>query len=86
MATNVQLDTLGLRTSLQSRLQICRCAEAVQVGTLCWRSGRVLVLEHYFALKSSDAASEAFSNAYPEKEVLIGNTGSVVLWQIIMEQ
>jgi hypothetical protein len=29
----------------------------------------MLVLEHYFALKSFAAVREAFSNAYPDKEV-----------------
>jgi hypothetical protein len=34
------------------------------------RYERVFILEHYFAPKSSAALREAFSNAYPDKEVL----------------
>jgi hypothetical protein len=33
------------------------------------RAERVFILEHYFASKSSAAVREAFSNAYPDKEV-----------------
>jgi hypothetical protein len=33
------------------------------------RAERVFILEHYFASKSSVAIREAFSNAYPDKEV-----------------
>jgi hypothetical protein len=33
------------------------------------RSDHVFILEHYFASKSFTAVSEAFSNAYPDKEV-----------------
>jgi hypothetical protein len=33
------------------------------------RAERVFVLEHYFASKSFGAVREAFSNAYPDKEV-----------------
>jgi hypothetical protein len=33
------------------------------------REKRVFILEHYFASKSSAAVREAFSNAYPDKEV-----------------
>jgi hypothetical protein len=49
----------------------------------------VFILEHYFASKSFGAIREAFSNAYPDKEVpnktihrlvtIYGNTGSVCL-------
>jgi hypothetical protein len=33
------------------------------------RAERVLILENYFASKSFAAVREAFSNAYPDKEV-----------------
>jgi hypothetical protein len=33
------------------------------------RAERVFILEHYFASKSFAAVREAFSNAYPDKEV-----------------
>jgi hypothetical protein len=33
------------------------------------RAERVFILEHYFASKSLAAVREAFSNAYPDKEV-----------------
>jgi hypothetical protein len=33
------------------------------------RAERVLILEHYFASQSFSAVREAFSNAYPDKEV-----------------
>jgi hypothetical protein len=33
------------------------------------RAERVFILEHYFASKSFSAVREAFSNAYPDKEV-----------------
>jgi hypothetical protein len=33
------------------------------------RAERVFILEQYFASKSSAAVREAFSNAYPDKEV-----------------
>jgi hypothetical protein len=42
------------------------CAGANMV---CSRAERVFVLEHYFASKSCAAVREAFSNAYPDKEV-----------------
>jgi hypothetical protein len=33
------------------------------------RAEHVFILEHYFASKLSAAVREAFSNAYPDKEV-----------------
>jgi hypothetical protein len=33
------------------------------------RAERVFILEHYFASKSFAAVREAFSNAYPDKDV-----------------
>jgi hypothetical protein len=38
------------------------------------RAERVFILEHYFASKSFVAVREAFSNAYPDKGVLIKTT------------
>jgi hypothetical protein len=33
------------------------------------RAKCVIILEHYFASKSSSAVREAFSNEYPDKEI-----------------
>jgi hypothetical protein len=61
------------------------------------RAERVFILEHYFASKSFVAVREAFSNAYPDKEVpndtiihrrvttFLG-TGSVCLGQVLIER
>jgi hypothetical protein len=38
------------------------------------RSERVFILEHYFASKSFGAVREAFSNAYPDKEIANNTT------------
>jgi hypothetical protein len=35
----------------------------------CSRAERVFILEHHFASKSFAAVREAFSNAYPDKEL-----------------
>jgi hypothetical protein len=42
------------------------CAEANMVYS---QAERVFILEHYFASNSFVAVREAFSNAYPDKEV-----------------
>jgi hypothetical protein len=79
------------RYSLQLRKS---CAVANMVYS---RSERVLILEHYFTSKSFAAVREAFSNAYPDKELLnkttihrlvtrFRNTGSVYLWQVLIER
>jgi hypothetical protein len=36
---------------------------------VCSRAERMFILEHYFESKSFAAVREAFSNAYPDKEV-----------------
>jgi hypothetical protein len=57
---------------------------------------RLLIPELYFASKSFAAVREAFSNAYPDKEVpnkttvhrlvtKFRDTGSVCLWQVLIE-
>jgi hypothetical protein len=43
-----------------------RCAGANIVYS---QGERVFILKHHFALKSSAAVHEAFSNMYPDKEV-----------------
>jgi hypothetical protein len=63
--------------------KLCRCEHGV------FTTKRMFILEHYFAPKSSAAVREAFSNAYPDKEVPnktihrlvtnFGDTGSVCL-------
>jgi hypothetical protein len=42
----------------------------VQVQACYIHGQNVFILEHYFASKSFAAFREAFSNAYPDKEVL----------------
>jgi hypothetical protein len=72
--------------------QICTSSNMVQS-----RGERVFILEHYFASKSSSAVREAFSNAYPDKEVTskttihrlvrtFRDTGSVCLWKALTER
>jgi hypothetical protein len=57
----------------------------------------VFILEHYFASKSFATVREAFSNAYPDKELLnkttvhrlvtkFLDTGSVNLGQVLIER
>jgi hypothetical protein len=45
-------------------LKTCAGAKMVYL-----RAERVFIIEHYFASKSFAAVREAFSNAYPDKEV-----------------
>jgi hypothetical protein len=60
------------------------------------REERVFILEHYFASESVAAIREAFTKAYPGKEVrnktaiqrqvkTFRDTGSVCLWQMLFE-
>jgi hypothetical protein len=60
-------------------------------------NNHVFILDHCFASKSFAAAREAFSNAYPDKEVpnkktihqlvtKFRDTGSVCLWQVLIER
>jgi hypothetical protein len=70
-----------------------KCAGANPVYS---RAERVFILEHYFASKSFAAVREAFSNAYPDKEVpnktirrlvtKFRETGSVCLWQVLIQR
>jgi hypothetical protein len=71
-----------------------RCAGADMAYS---QAERVFILEHYFASKSFAAVREAFSNAYPDKEVpnkatvhwqatTFRDTGRVCLWQVPSEQ
>jgi hypothetical protein len=48
--------------------------------------GRVFILEHFVASKSFAAIHEAFSNAYPDKEILNKTTltGNNILGQLIV--
>jgi hypothetical protein len=76
-------------------LQLCKsCAGANMV---CSLAERVFILEHYFVPKSFAAVREAFSNAYPDKEVpkqtavhwvvtKFRDAGSVCLWQVLIER
>jgi hypothetical protein len=70
------------------------CAGANMVYS---RAERVFILEHHFASKSFADVREAFSNAYPDKEVpnkttlhrlviKCRDTGSVCLWQVLIER
>jgi hypothetical protein len=68
-----------LQTSLvtlesRSSLLLGRCSRQLRKGCaganmVYSRAERVFILEHYFASKLYAAVREAFSNAYPDKEV-----------------
>jgi hypothetical protein len=70
------IDSTNLPVTLESRspliLGLCSrqlrksCSDANMEYS---RAERVFILEHYFASKSFAAVREAFSNAYPDKEV-----------------
>jgi hypothetical protein len=89
--TRVKVTRLLGRCSRQLRKS---CARASVMYS--WAE-RVFILEHYFASKSFAAVREAFSNAYPDKEVpnktivhrlvtKFRDTGSVCLWQVLIER
>jgi hypothetical protein len=70
------------------------CAGASMVYS---RAERVFILEHYCASKSVADFREAFSNAYPDREVTnkttkhrlvttFWDTWSVCLWQVLIER
>jgi hypothetical protein len=74
--------------------QMCRSSTGVNM--VYSRAEQVFIFEHFFASKSFAAVREAFSNAYPDKDVpnkitihrlatKFRDTGSVCLWQVLIK-
>jgi hypothetical protein len=90
--------------TLESRspLLLGRCSRQLRksyaaANVVYSRTERVFIFEHHFVSKSFAAVREAFSNAYPDKEVpnkiaihrlvkTFRDTGSSCLWQVLIER
>jgi hypothetical protein len=96
----INSSSLPVTLESSSSWLIGRCSRQLRkscAGANVVYSEALFILENYFASKSFASLPEAFSNTYPDREVLnkirihrlvtkFRGTGSACLWQVLIEQ